>query len=191
MPSTATSSPSAAAPTVSPAPAYCPMPNHVHLVLTPGDSNALSRAVGEAHRRFTAFANARARTTGHLFQGGSPRSRWTTRIFSTRPALWRSIPSAPAWLRLPKRGRGRARALNLQGRDDALVGVGPAVERAARFADLLELSLDEQAALDGFEGLSLNGRPLGAEDFARVETKLGHSVRPGKRGRKPCRGRMD
>ena len=49
--------------------AYCLMPNHVHLVLTPADADALSRAVGEAHRRFTAFVNARARTTGHLFQG--------------------------------------------------------------------------------------------------------------------------
>jgi hypothetical protein len=54
------------------------------------------------------------------------------------------------------------------------------------------LSLDEQAALDGFESLSLNGRPLGAQDFiARVEMKLGHSVRPGKRGRKPRGVRMD
>ena len=43
------------------------MPNHVHLVLTPADADALSRAVGEAHRRFTAFVSARARTTGHLF----------------------------------------------------------------------------------------------------------------------------
>ena len=45
------------------------MPNHVHLILTPTGADALSRAVGEAHRRFTAFVNARARTTGHLFQG--------------------------------------------------------------------------------------------------------------------------
>ena len=57
------------------------------------------------------------------------------------------------------------------GRDDALVEVGPALERAPRFADLLELSLDEQAALDGFETMSPNGRPLGGADFiAMVET---------------------
>src|ERR1700722_588556 len=48
--------------------AYCLMPNHVHLVLAPAEAGALSRTVGEAHRRFTAFANARARATGHLFQ---------------------------------------------------------------------------------------------------------------------------
>ncbi len=81
---------------------------------------------------------------------------------------------------------------HLQGRDDALVTVGPALERAPRFADPLELSLDEQAALDGFENRSPNGRPLGdAEFIATVETKLGHTVRPGKQGRKPHGGRMD
>jgi len=75
---------------------------------------------------------------------------------------------------------------HLAGRDDALVEVGPALERAPRFTDLLELSLDEQAALDGFETVSPNGRPLGAQDFiAMVETKLGRKVRPGERGRKP------
>jgi hypothetical protein len=61
-----------------------------------------------------------------------------------------------------------------------------------RFADLVELSLDEQAALDGFDSRSLNARPPGAEDFiAMVETKLGRKLRPGKRGRKLRRGRMD
>src|SRR5271166_6494142 len=49
--------------------AYCLMPNHVHLILVPATANGLAKAVGEAHRRFTAFANARARVTGHLFQG--------------------------------------------------------------------------------------------------------------------------
>ena len=49
--------------------AYCLMPNHVHLILTPATRDGLSRAVGEAHRRYTAFVNVRARVTGHLFQG--------------------------------------------------------------------------------------------------------------------------
>ncbi len=73
-----------------------------------------------------------------------------------------------------------------KGRDDVLVTVGPALERAPRFADLLELSLDEQAALDGFETRRPNGRPLGAAEFiAMVEMKLGRKVRPGKRGAWP------
>src|SRR5206468_5730280 len=48
--------------------AYCLMPNHVHLIATPSDETGLSRAIGEAHRRYTAFVNTRAGRTGHLFQ---------------------------------------------------------------------------------------------------------------------------
>src|ERR1700756_4618844 len=48
--------------------AYCLMPNHVHLILTPSDETGLGRAVGETHRRYTNFINARGRWTGHLFQ---------------------------------------------------------------------------------------------------------------------------
>jgi putative transposase len=172
--------------------AYCLMPNHVHLVLAPADADALSRAVGEAHRRFTAFVNARARTTGHLFQGrfasfvmDDAHLLNALRYLAFNPVRARLAPSPEAWPWSSVRA-------HLAGRDDALVEVGPALERAPRFADLLELSLDEQAALDGFETLSRNGRPLGAEDFlAMVERKLGHTVRPGKRGRKPHAGRMD
>jgi putative transposase len=48
--------------------AYCLMPNHVHLILTPHGEDGMSRALGEAHRRYTNFINARGRWTGHLFQ---------------------------------------------------------------------------------------------------------------------------
>jgi putative transposase len=43
------------------------MPNHVHLILNPRQADGLGRAVGEAHRRYTNFINARGRWAGHLF----------------------------------------------------------------------------------------------------------------------------
>jgi putative transposase len=45
------------------------MPSHVHLILVPADDNGLSRAIGETHRRYSSYINARLRVTGHLFQG--------------------------------------------------------------------------------------------------------------------------
>jgi putative transposase len=48
--------------------AYCLMPNHVHLILTPQGADGMSRALGEAHRRYTNLINARGRWTGDLFQ---------------------------------------------------------------------------------------------------------------------------
>src|SRR5947209_9293779 len=39
--------------------AYCLTPNHVHLVLTPSTPNGRARAIGETHRQYTGFVNAR------------------------------------------------------------------------------------------------------------------------------------
>jgi putative transposase len=49
--------------------AYCLMPNHVHLIVTPADEDGLRATFAEAHRRYTGNINARFRWTGHLFQG--------------------------------------------------------------------------------------------------------------------------
>jgi len=49
--------------------AYCLMPNHVHLIVTPADEDGLRATFAEAHRRYTGAINARFQWTGHLFQG--------------------------------------------------------------------------------------------------------------------------
>src|SRR6516164_7432346 len=51
--------------------AYCLMPNHVHLIMTPADADAdgLRASFAEARRLYTGAINARFRWTGHLFQG--------------------------------------------------------------------------------------------------------------------------
>jgi len=49
--------------------AYCLMPNHVQLIVTPADADGLRATFAEAHRRYTGAINARFRWTGHLFQG--------------------------------------------------------------------------------------------------------------------------
>ena len=45
--------------------AYCLMPNHVHLIMTQRTPDGLGRDVGEDHRRYTNFINARGRCTAH------------------------------------------------------------------------------------------------------------------------------
>ncbi len=49
--------------------AYCLMPNHVHLVLVPGEEKALAAAVGQVHVRYTRRINFRERWRGYLWQG--------------------------------------------------------------------------------------------------------------------------
>jgi REP element-mobilizing transposase RayT len=48
---------------------YCLKPNHVHLILVPSAPECLARAIGETHRRYTGYANARSQVNAHLFQG--------------------------------------------------------------------------------------------------------------------------
>ena len=165
--------------------AYCLMPNHVHLILQPPELDSLSRAVGEAHRRYTAFINARARVTGHLFQGrfgctamDAAHLLNAVRYLAFNPVLAKlaASPADYAWCSVPA---------HLAGRDDELVQVRPVLALAPDFAGLLDMSLGEQMALDGFETKSLNGRPMGNAAFiARAEVALGRSLMPGKRGPK-------
>ena len=173
--------------------AYCLMPNHVHLLLTPtrpevaAATASLSRSVGEAHRRYTAFVNARERTTGHLFQGRFG-------CVAMDPAHWlaavRYLAFNPVRAGLSDRPEGwpwSSVGAHLRGRNDGLVDVSPVLAAAPRFADLL-------APLNGgrdggrFEPGASNGRPLGDAAFvAAIEARLGRSLAPGRPGPKPRR----
>ena len=116
------------------------MPNHVHLLLTPAGEDAatkLSGAVGEAHRRYTAFFNARARTTGHLFQGrfgcvamDEPHWLMAVRYLAFNPVRAGLCERPQDW------PWSSARA-HLAGRDDALVDVSLLLAAAPNVSDLL------------------------------------------------------
>jgi putative transposase len=171
--------------------AYCLMPNHVHLLLTPMHEEAsvagaaLSRSVGEAHRRYTAFFNARARTTGHLFQARFGCAAMDAAHWLTAVRYLAFNPVRAGLCRRPQDWAWSSVAAHLRGRDDALVSVAPVLAAAPRFADLLE-EASQDNLLATFETLSRNGRPLGGPDFlARIEARLGRSVAPGRPGRKP------
>jgi putative transposase len=160
------------------------MPNHVHLIATPRSADALGRAVGEAHRRYTNFINARGRWTGHLFQ-----SRFASvamdeahlmacvRYVSLNPVRARLVARAEDW------PWSSARA-HLAGADDALVTVRPVLERCPNILDLLRDTRD-----DGFAELRRSegsGRPAGNAAFIEgLEKILGRPLVRRAPGRKP------
>jgi putative transposase len=165
--------------------AYCLLPNHVHLILVPSDAAGLARALAETHRRYTGFVNARARQTGHLFQG-----RFGSVAMDEEHLLGaaRYVALNPVRAGLTRRARdwawSSARA-HLAGADDGLVTVRPLLDRVERFADLLETQA-EPAAFAALRKAETIGRPLGSAAFlARIARKLGRSVEPRKRGPKP------
>ena len=165
--------------------AYCLMPNHVHLILTPKTAEGLGRAVGEAHRRYTNFINARGRWSGHLFQ-----SRFSSvamdeahlmaaaRYVSLNPVRARLVTQAQDWPWSSVRAH-RAEV------DDDLVEVRPILDRDPHFRRALEDGGDE-----GFAALrrsERSGRPVGTADFiAGLERVLGRAIARRAPGRRPA-----
>jgi putative transposase len=164
--------------------AYCLMPNHVHLILEPRRSDDLGRAVGEAHRRYTNFINARGRWTGHLFQ-----SRFASvvlddfhligavRYVSLNPVRARLVTRAEEW----KWSSVRA---HLSGVDDRLVTVRPALERIPHLRDLLQVDTEDD--FSELRRAEATGRPAGAPEFVTgLENLLGRKIARRAPGRKP------
>ena len=135
----------------------------------------MSRALGEAHRRYTNFIHARSRWTGHLFQ-----SRFASVAMDES-----NLKSAVAYVSLnPVRARLVSRAeewawssvrAHLAGEDDSLVSVRPVLDRWPNFRDLLLEGYEEKfTSLREAEGI---GRPLGMPDFVtELEHRLGRPI---------------
>ncbi|WP_292536359.1 transposase [Mesorhizobium sp.] len=57
--------------------AWCLMPNHVHLVLTPADADGLRRALAKVHRAYAGIIHARQKRTGISGKAASVPLPWT------------------------------------------------------------------------------------------------------------------
>jgi len=167
--------------------AYCLMPNHVHLILMPRDADGLGRAVGETHRRYTNFINARGRWTGHLFQSrfasvalGSTHLIRAIRYVSMNPVRTHLAERAEDW-------RWSSVRAHLAGQDDNLVIVQPVLDRIQNFANFLQpKAAEEEEDFAELRNSERTGRPLGPEDFvAGLESLLGRKIARRAPGRKP------
>ena len=162
---------------------YCLMPNHVHLILVPADETGLSRAVGETHRRYSGYINARLRVTGHLFQG---RFGCVAMDEAHLMAAFRYVAMNPVKAKLavtPADWPWSSTPAHLRRQDDGLVTVRPLLERVEGFAELLELPADPERVAALTKGQTI-GRPLmGDQELGELEERLGRTLRPGKRGR--------
>jgi putative transposase len=165
--------------------AYCLMPNHVHLILVPDREEALGRALGETHRRYSTVINARLGVTGHLFQARFGAAAMdeehliaAARYVALNPVRARLVERAEDW-------RWSSAGAHLAARDDSLVRVGPLIERCGgRFADLIETppSAEAVSALRAAETI---GRPVGSPAFLdRLAAATGRDPRPKPRGPK-------
>jgi putative transposase len=164
---------------------YCLMPNHVHLILAPSDETGLSRAVGETHRRYSGYINARLRVTGHLFQGrfgcvamDEPHLMAAFRYVALNPVKAKLAATAADW-------PWSSTPAHLRRQDDGLVTVSPLLDRVDSFANFLDVPADPEQ-VDALTKGHTVGRPLmGDQELGELEKRLGRTLRPGKRGRSP------
>ncbi len=165
--------------------AYCLMPNHVHLILVPGDEDGLRGALGDAHRRYTRHVNLREGWRGHLWQ-----ERFHSFPMDEAHLVMaaRYIELNPVRAGLAKRAKqwrwSSARA-HLAGRDDGVVSVGPLLELIDNWKKFLAAGLDDDV-LETVRRHERTGRPLGSPDFVEaLEARTGRTLGRAKPGPKP------
>jgi len=166
--------------------AYCLMPNHVHLIAAPSTSQALAKAVGTTHLRYTRRINVRERWTGYLWQG-----------------RFASFPMDEAYLRTcaryvglnPVRAGLTVRAIDwpwssvrahVEGQADPLLTAAPLADRlGAEMGRFFDLDVEAEAQRRLRRATS-TGRPLGAADWVKaLEASTGRSLSPRPVGRPP------
>jgi len=167
---------------------YCLMPNHVHIIAVPADEDGLARTFADAHRRYTGFVNARARWTGHLWQGrfgavamDEVHLVHAARYVSLNPVRARLVARAADWPWSSVRA-------HLAQEDDALVRVAPLIERVGAFGPFLgdDAGGQDEAIWRTLRMAETTGRPVGSDDWlAAIEARTGRTLRPQKRGPKP------
>jgi len=167
--------------------AYCLMPNHVHLILTPRQPEGLASAVGEAHRRYTLAINTREGWKGYLWQGrfssfpmDSAHLMNAVRYVLLNPVRAGLVEHAEEW---PHSSIGA----HLSGKSEGLVDPVPLASRVTDWPRFLRAT-GGRPDDDAFRRHQRTGRPMGSDEFVRgLETLLGRRLRLGKAGRK--RGR--
>jgi putative transposase len=165
--------------------AYCLMSNHVHHVAVPRTVHSLSRTFRDAHTAYALWFNKQWGQSGHAFQG---------RFFSCPmddSYMWatvRYIERNPVKARFVERAEDypwSSASAHCGLRDDDLLREGfPPEGVISNWSAWLGEEEDKQM-IKTIRRQTHTGRPCGGKEFTeRLETILGRSLRPLKRGPK-------
>lgn len=165
--------------------AWVLMPNHVHLILMPTDTDGIRRALAPVHRRYAGHVHARLQRTGHFWQGrfgcvvmDEAHLAAAIRYVALNPVRARLVGEATDW------PWSSIHAHLDPARGDGLTTTEPVRTRFPDFAALLRAG-EEQAMSDRLRRAESIGRPVGSDTFlASLETASGRALIPGKRGPK-------
>ncbi len=163
--------------------AYCLMPNHVHLVLTPTSEGGLRAALADAHRRYSRRINLREGWTGYLWQGRFASAPMDERHLLAACRYVELNPVRAGLVAAPEDWAWSSARAHLAAKPDGVVSIGPMLSRVPDWAGFLAAGLPEADHL-ALRSAERTGRPLGSKAFvAEVESRSGRSFEPGKPGR--------
>jgi putative transposase len=165
--------------------AWVLMPNHVHLVLVPSDSDGLRRALSRVHRIYAGRIHERLKRTGHFWQGrfgcaamDDAHCLAALRYVAMNPVRAGLVGSCADW-------RWSSARAQFGIEDDLLSDVSSVRECVPDFAALLRSAEDGEAAMR-LRRAETVGRPVGSAAFLDdLERRYGRTVKPAKRGRRP------
>jgi putative transposase len=165
--------------------AYCLMPNHVHFIAVPSSEGALGAVFHDTHSVYTLHFNRRSGLSGHVFQGRFYSTAldddhlWAAvRYVERNPVRAGIVDHAPdyRWSSAPAHCNSVT--------DRLLAGDFPPSGTIEDWSTWLRS--DEEDTSQSIRQATRIGRPCGSADFiAQVEKKLGRSLTPKKRGRRP------
>jgi putative transposase len=164
--------------------AYCLMPNHVHAVVIPRQTNSLATFFGKLHHEYAKRTNFRYEWTGHL---------WQNRFYSVAMDAHHTIAALRYVERNPVRSGlvsnpwdwpwSSARG-NLGLTYDELIRGRPALNLVPNWATYLS-GPENEPALAELRRLTGTGRPTGDDRFIdKIEALTGRRVRKKSVGRR-------
>ena len=164
------------------------MPSHVHLIAVPASEEALRKAIGEAHRRYTRYINFFKGWRGYLWQGRFSSYPMDETYLLVAARYIEFNPVRAGLVEKPEDFQWSSASAHLTEKDDDLVNVSPLLEIAGDWIDFLSEDISEQERNE-LRQYERNGRPLGNEHFVQtVEQRLGRMLRPQKPGPKKRHG---
>lgn len=171
--------------------AYCLMPNHVHLLVTPKQPDSCARMMKQLGQLHTQYINHRYGRTGTLWEG-----RFKSCLVQSEAyvlACYRYIelnPVRAALVRHPAEYSWSSFRANAEGEGDALVAphpeylaLGKGADRFTHYKELFGSAL-ALALTQEIREATTGGFALGSADFqSELARSLGRRVRRGKPGR--------
>ena len=167
---------------------YCLMPNHVHMIAVPPAEDSLSRAIGEAHRRYSRMINFREGWRGHLWQsrfGSFPmddsHTLCSAKYIDMNPVRAKMVDT-------PGDYKWSSAAAHIEGKDDGFLKFNRLDEMVDSWAGFL-MTRESEYDNSLIRKHERTGRPLGDENFIiDLQEKLGKELLLKKPGPKKGRG---